>query len=478
MKVVKTARKDKTGKTRGLLPVFYLLFLIFYLVAACSSPVLENTPLGALDGKEDKDGNEDGLYDGFISHTSFVLDAVAGLPAEDAETNAAGKAVATLTMPETEGPWTPELDAEIEDNGLFEIAPPEEEGTYVIQIKSDGGPLTVGPYKVVLRIRNEAGKVYHRIIMFSVARTPPPLKTAPQVYPFITAPGRNKLKVQWDELPRSATWYQLYAGTADNSAEAQPYGGHVPMTEAQNSTEITDIEGDDADGYLPDGTVYYVWVRAGNGEGEGPFSPYGMRKTSSTLWRDFYKNEEPNRDEEGGEDFYCWDSYYGGKGGPTGDYYIITPPSEDHPGGTLQYGPEEPGEIVYHATGSFNSASKWGEKLNDTNGVIIYRYAKTHSQNKSDGPRNYQGVYYYGLGTEQTVGPPINTLGPNENALGRILCYFGNSYDIGNSRNPETEHFEPAVDRFSLEAVHKLIAFIATPWYRDYITPRPPNWRE
>jgi hypothetical protein len=192
----KTVLRNRTGRTRGLLLwrnakprcgfelgpmiISYLLSACVW-VAACSSPALEVTPSGTLEEKgeekekgEEGKGEDGGLYDGFISHTSFVLDAVTGLPAEDAEVNAAGKAVATLAVPETEGPWTPELDAEIEDNGLFEIAPPEEEGTYVIQIKSDGEPLTVGPYKVVLRIQNEAGKVYHRTFEFAVARTPPP----------------------------------------------------------------------------------------------------------------------------------------------------------------------------------------------------------------------------------------------------------------------------------------------------------------
>jgi hypothetical protein len=200
----KTVLRNRTGRTRGLLLwrnakprcgfelgpmiISYLLSACVW-VAACSSPVLEVTPSGTLEeegkGEEDK-GEDGGLYDGFISHTSFVLDAVTGLPAEDAETNEAGKAVATLTVPETEGPWTPELDAEIEDNGLFELVPPEEEGTYVIQIKSDGGPLPVGPYKAVLRIRNEAGKVFHRTCEFAVARTPPPFKKAPAVHPYIT----------------------------------------------------------------------------------------------------------------------------------------------------------------------------------------------------------------------------------------------------------------------------------------------------
>lgn len=38
----KTARKDRTGKTRGLFPVFYLVSLIFYLFAGCEQSPPEN----------------------------------------------------------------------------------------------------------------------------------------------------------------------------------------------------------------------------------------------------------------------------------------------------------------------------------------------------------------------------------------------------------------------------------------------------
>jgi hypothetical protein len=429
------------------------------------------------DGSGDGNGSQQAL-----SHKSFVLDAVAGLPLNDSDVNAAGKTVATLTVPN--GEWTPELVEDAEDNGRFALE--EEagnEGTYVVRIKD--GPLPLGPYTVVLNIRNGEGTVYHRTITFSVAKTPPPFKAAPQVFPYITAPGRNELVVRWNELPKGAKWYQLYVGTSADSAAARSYGGHITMTQAANNADITDLEGDDVEGGLPDGTDYWVWVKPGNDEGEGAFSSPGTRKTSATLWRDFYKNDGPVKDEGKPENFYCWDSFYGsGKAG--GDYYIITPPSADHPGGTLQYGIDDPGEIVYHVSTTSThdptithktTKSKWGEPLTGTEGYIIYRYAQTRSQNKSDGPRNYQGVYYYGLASMQTKGPADGvTTGPNKNPLGLVLCYFGNSYNIGQSRNPETTEFEPAVDRFTLKAAGYFIAYIATPWYRDYTTPRPKGW--
>jgi hypothetical protein len=42
MTVEKTTRKGRTGKTRDLLPVFYLLSLILYLFAGCEQQAPEN----------------------------------------------------------------------------------------------------------------------------------------------------------------------------------------------------------------------------------------------------------------------------------------------------------------------------------------------------------------------------------------------------------------------------------------------------
>jgi hypothetical protein len=458
-----------------------LLCLLALCFASCLNPTVED-PSGKLstgavvdvdDGGEDNDGeeNEEGEEDEDrpVTHKSFAVNAVSGLPVTDNNTNAAGMSVATLAMPEKDGPWTPALITGVDDNDKFEIAalPAGAEGETAYEVRIKDGPLPLGPYKVSVNISNEAGTIFHRIITFSVALTPPPLTKAPVVYPHITGPGKNKLAVSWDELPLTAQGYQLYVGTSENSAQAQPYGSQLAASVKQ--ADITDIEGDSTDGGLPDGTTYYVWVLAYNAEGESAFGPYGKRATSAALHEGFYKDPQ-------GNSFYSWDSYSGdmgtGKGGA--DFYIITEPNAEHPGGFLRYGPElggilngYKGEIVYHATGNMTGRSKWGETLTGPSGVLIVRY-----ENRKPGlPGDYQGVYYYGLGTIQTVGKEGgNTFGPapDRDPVGLELCYFGNSYDLKAGANPETETLEKAIDKFTLANVNKYIAFVAVPWYRKY----------
>jgi hypothetical protein len=424
------------------------------------------------------------------------IDAVSGLilNSDDTKKNAT---VATLTLPLT---FAVELPENIEDNALFAIQDNRQDtdpypsilapianilasegggndtGAVKIVINSEPS-LEFGIYKVIIRIDPNDGinDPFTKKIEFTVAKTPPPFKTAPTVHPYITAPGKNKLKVSWNESPITATNFRVHVGTTLNNG--QPYGELLGTS--TRTMDITDIEDDSTYGGLPDGITYYVWLTAINNDGESPLGPPATRTTSATLWRDFYKNDGEVKDEGEREDFYCWDSFYG-SGQPSGDYYIITPPSTEHPGGTLQYGIDGPGEIVYHATGRMRTASKWGEPLTDVNGVIIYKYPHTHSGNTSRGEaanRNYQGVYYYGLGSIQTKGPADGVVtGPNKNPLGLVECYFGNSYDLNGKYNPETENPEEAIDRFTLAKTGKFIAFIATPWYRDYTTERYDGW--
>ncbi|MDR1095775.1 MAG: Ig-like domain-containing protein, partial [Spirochaetaceae bacterium] len=56
----KTVRKDRTGKTRGLLPGFYLLSLIFCLAAACENAAEPVVTVVTVGGNEDEDLAEEG----------------------------------------------------------------------------------------------------------------------------------------------------------------------------------------------------------------------------------------------------------------------------------------------------------------------------------------------------------------------------------------------------------------------------------
>jgi hypothetical protein len=233
-------------------------------------------------------GAGDGTGQRTISHKNFLINAVMGLPAADPEVNAEGKVVASLTMHTAEGPWTPELAEGLDDNHLFEIV---QTGADVYDIKIKDGPLTVAPYTVSVNISNAAGDTFHRIIKFSVSLTPPPFTKAPSVYPYITKflkegenfTGRtkNRLDVSWDEQPRTAKGYQLYVGTSENSADAKPWGGQLEPSARQ--ADITDIDDDETEDGLPDGTTYYVWIKPYNDEGEGAFGPAAKVKTSDPI---------------------------------------------------------------------------------------------------------------------------------------------------------------------------------------------------
>jgi hypothetical protein len=464
---------------------------------------------------------EDGENAASVSHKSFVIDAVAGLPAEDTDANAAGKLVATLTLPEQDGPWRPELAADLDDNDKFELVPQGEDGKYQICIKEGQGPLPIGPYTISLNIRNGAGAAFYRVIKFSVAKTPPPFKTPPKVFPYITDVGKNKLVVYWDEAPSGSIGFRIYIGTTNKSADATAYttavitektlneeyknsfSGTANPTYTKYSAEITDLTWDSTDGYLPNDTTYYVWLKSYNSEGDSAFGPYATRTTSATLpeilWKNVNIDSDPkfgnvsiakDSDFDFGEAFYGWDSYYGGGGAPTGDCYVITPSSTEHPGGYIAYGPPNDasqGEIVYVSL-SYHSAGKgkWGEPLSGYASNIIYKLTRPDEWGKTEdsyytpegarGVKRYMCVNYYGLGTVQTVGPEgrnSTVVGPQKlSSVGRILCYFGNCYDLDYRRNPETDTPEQAIAKFddgdkSLGSGH-YIAGIAVPWYRDY----------
>jgi hypothetical protein len=106
--------------------------------------------------------------------------------------------------------------------------------------------------------------------------------------------------------------------------------------------------------------------------------------------------------------------------------------------------------------------------LTGPNGVFIIEYESKKTTAGSEG--YYMGIYYYGLDSVQTVGPPVNTFFPYglTTPVGLNICYFGNSYDLEVYRNPEAATAEIAIDRFTQKNIGKYIAFIAVPWYRKY----------
>jgi hypothetical protein len=483
------------GKKKNSSPfIYYFLFIICtaLLAAGCDNAHAvkqlyapdADIPDWWLEQWEELEDEDDDIPVSVKKQVS--VDAEPGLTYGNGGTATAGTTVVRLTLP-------PAFDVDLpdtEDNALFELANETgDTGTVRVVIKEEGDSLELGSYIVVILITPPAdsGELPFYIKReFTVSKTPPPLKKAPAVYPYIIAPGKNKLKVSWDERPAGTTGYKLYIGTSADTAAAKPIGEPVTESGSEHTKEITEIPDYGIENGLPDGTTYYVWVRAYNDDGDGGFGPPGVQTTSATmpdmLWMD-----------EDDVTFTSWDSFYGGDGSVGGtDFYIIRPPSADHPGGTLRYGPliKESngiiagggwkGDIVHYIKEHRGGRGKWGEDASGWAGVFIFRYHEDSVQpfppdNIYGGEhRPYYAVYYSGLGAIQTVGPPTNTFGPNNDARGLLMCYFGNAYDVngvfgvGIHQNPQRPTHEEAIDRFSMANVNHFIAGVAIPWYRKY----------
>jgi hypothetical protein len=457
------------------------------LCFSCFSPTLEDALSGTTYG-QDEDGNEknsgesEPLYDNpndddpddedgssggvpkDIRLTSFVLDAVTGLPVDDELTNAAGKVIATLTVPDLEGPWTPELDPDVEDNGLFEIVPLEGgERTYEIRIDRYGGLLPIGPYKVVLRIENAVEKVYHRTIEFSVSRTPPPFSQAATLSTSLISPGKNKLVVKRNQLPSGATGWRPYIGTSANAAEARPYGDVT----LDISLEITDIEGDEAEGRLPDGTTYYVWCRPSNSEGEGGFGPVAICISSDPI------------DPYWWEDIDWWDTidsyefYFNNKNELVIGYSTksLSLYSQGYvPGGNLDrqrwivryhvsFDPEELNKQIPHTT--YGHYTTMEDLTGAPAGVFIVETPEE---------KPFYAVFYWGHRTIQTAdiirSDPSSPTG-RVSLTGTVHSYLSNAWNSGSGGYAVTleEAIQHYVGNNRRVGIWAWVAFVATPWY-------------
>jgi hypothetical protein len=98
-------------------------------------------------------------------------------------------------------------------------------------------------------------------IRAATLRNPPAAPAAP-----VLAPGYGQIRAEWAAV-EDADSYELYYGTEDSIASALQYGGAITETAAT-------IAG------LANETVYYLWLRAANGDGPGGFSPSSSIKTS------------------------------------------------------------------------------------------------------------------------------------------------------------------------------------------------------
>jgi hypothetical protein len=386
--------------------------------------------------------------------------------------------VGAIPLPEQNGPWTATLIEDAGDSDKFTletvttplqsvstiggVSPllsetPAGSTTVKIKIKADNG-LTLGPYKIYLTISNETTTLY-RTLTFNVAATPGTFTKPPVVYPYIIGnfdSGKNKLMVKFDEYPSGAQGLNLYIGTDSDPANSAKHSTYTGNDDSAALKEITSIPGDTetANGLL-DGTTYYIWGRAFNAEGEGPFSPVATRKTSDPIdsywWTDidwwdtidsyeFYFNTNS-------ELVIGYDTR-GIKDGKAAQRWIV----RHH----ISFDPQELNEKI--------PATKIGHYTTEEDltgapaGVFIVE------TNRETDP--FYAVYYWGHKTIQTGSVSKNNpsyLSEKVSLTGTIHSYLSNAWHDGGGYQAT---LGKAIDNYgSIERFKWYVALVAVPWY-------------
>jgi hypothetical protein len=122
-------------------------------------------------------------------------------------------------------------------------------------------------YYIWVKALNNAGKSSYSQPESGTPTIPTRAPSAP-ARPVLTA-GNHKLTVSWQAVELAAS-YEVWIGTAENSALAQKKGGDIA-----NGVTETVISG------LENETVYYVWIKAKNVVGTSGFSPFANAKPSA-----------------------------------------------------------------------------------------------------------------------------------------------------------------------------------------------------
>jgi hypothetical protein len=271
------------------------------------------------------------------------------------------------------------------------------------------------------------------------------------------SPAIREIAASWHPVTGAASYEVWYAPSPGSIVDAAKFA----LEPAGNSVTLTGLQ---------DSTVYHVWVKAKDAEGNvsPPSSTAVCRKTSDPVNPFWYS----------GLDY--WDSQTDGyEITETTLGYNTMPPWNTNGmiGGFgykgdiryyVEFDPEEAARIAPKT-----QTGKWGEDLSGyPAGVFIIEYREEHTPTDSR-PGNFFGVYFYGLGAPQT--PAVNNW-LTEQHIGDRLAYLGNSIGlseaqggprgVGSQWNPETPTLEEAIERFTLENIGQFIAYVATPWYR------------
>ncbi|MDR2343923.1 MAG: hypothetical protein LBD86_05270 [Spirochaetaceae bacterium] len=477
---------------KAFLPAALILGL---LLSSCESPLAEQP--GGFDPEYEAALKEQTIFSepGLVVGTELVE---------------AGATVTTISFPEEAGPWTAALVKGEGDthNRLFKIEPSDDPAEARLLIKGDDGPLAWGHYSARIRVGNEAGLAFRRILEFDVTLTPPFFSKAPGIYPVAvksdgsTYPtldmqystgdipditkGKHKLVIKWDKRA-TATSYKVYVGTMSTTIDVTkdptkapnmpPDTERILLGTYDDDTTSTELTGypTGTDG-LPDNARYWVWVSASNASGETPLSPVGTKKTSVPVQSYFYENKNDKGEKQTVANYHdC---------GGNGDYYRFTPTTAKYwfgagfgAGGGYNY----LGDIVYHETidlGPDGENGAFPDKIKDhanclglPAGVFVIKYREGHVpstltyNDKTPGKKKrYGAVYYWGTGAIKPEG-----LGTKS---GRVESDIVNQWGGGKKYGgyAETVTYEEAIDKFTPENIVYFLGLDPEPYYKEFNT--------
>jgi hypothetical protein len=464
----------------------------FILMALLLALVFSGCPNADGDGDIPQNQTED------ITDPDIPDDPASETPQPDIEAETsfslvsaeAGAVGAVITFPQNEEgtAWQVELTegAGAWSNASFEIVTHSDRAELVIK----DATLPIGVYSVRIRI---TGPDYQKekILVFRVVTAPAEFIKAPVVGSRIISVNKNKLEISWDRRS-GAAGYKVYIGKTENNAQAVLA---ADITGAENLTyELTRYPGEEAE--LPDGTNYWVWVKAYNASGETKFSPAKKRRTSDPIDKWFYSGKVADFDKyyPEGADVYsagiAWDS--------ATDWYSVMPEPDgggvqfNYHGGDAGSQYDTNARIVYHArfdpedtrrfTNGRNNMEKFGGQATQGVEVLtrngdgvtqpysgVFIYATTDAEGTY-----YLATYYYGAMARQVDygfgAMDIPEVGDGKTGRRQnLLIYFGNTFGLvsaagfgsGRARTMAT-----AIDNFSVDYMNYHIAWVAVPFFR------------
>jgi hypothetical protein len=298
----KTANGSSHGKQTGSRSKIFYLFLITcsLLLASCLNPTEET---GTVSGVREKTEEErkaeeareaeellaeaEELYAQAASEPlrllrSFQFKLQDGGLVEDTVSAGAGQTAGTFYIPidedsESEAPQVTYILAGgtgSADNGRFVL-----DGA---DMKIEGTPLVYGDHYIRVRATDDEDNIVEKTFNFRVSVGPPEMETPPLLIPNCidsATSGENKLTVEWPQR-NTATCYRVYisktSGVYDDNAML--FGTY---NEPTRTTEIDTFPGEE--NKLPNGTRYWVWVRAASDRGEAQPGAVATVKTFDTI---------------------------------------------------------------------------------------------------------------------------------------------------------------------------------------------------